>query len=362
MPRQVFAEDIERLIRTLDGVVAARVSTTPAGDIDQIYVSAGPDADVRAVRRGIGTALVSTYGLSLDPWRIQIAQPRTGPHEPPRFRVLRIEETVAEAETTALVQLAWTRGGPERVVTGRARGPLGTSHRLRTLAAAALDGAKEALAPEYRKLIGHEASLVTFHGRPTALAGISVATPHGDERVCGVAQGDASADAIVYAALDAVAKLGVRALEAAAPDRRAALDAMRRHVVASERAPSPAGSQARGAGPADGAGRSQAARPDGAHSRRGEVIGMTARRDAPEADRGPSGPGRLSIEEVLYQSLIANRTPVHIRCRGGYELRCAVVRDIDTHSVLVEIDGVTELVYKHAILSIRPVTDAHAEA
>ncbi len=89
---------------------------------------------------------------------------------------------------------------------------------------------------------------------------------------------------------------------------------------------------------------------------------MTARRDAPEADRGPSGPGRLSIEEVLYQSLIANRTPVHIRCRGGYELRCAVVRDIDTHSVLVEIDGVTELVYKHAILSIRPVTDAHAEA
>src|SRR5579875_3589453 len=190
MPRQVFAEDIKRLIRTLDGVVAARVSTTPAGDIDQIYVSAGPDADVRAVRRGIGTALVSTYGLSLDPWRIQIAQPRTGPHEPPRFRVLRIEETVAEAETTALVQLAWTRGGPERVVTGRARGPLGTSHRLRTLAAAALDGAKEALAPEYRKLIGHEASLVTFHGRPTALAGISVATPHGDERVCRVRRRD----------------------------------------------------------------------------------------------------------------------------------------------------------------------------
>ncbi len=362
MPKEVFAEDIERLIGTLDGVVAARVSTTPAGDIDQVYVSVGPAADVRAVRRSIGTALVSTYGLPLDPWRIQIAQPRPGPREPPRFRVLRIEETVATAETTVVVQLAWTRGGEERVVTGRARGPLGSSHRLRTLVAAALDGAKEALEPSYRKLIGHEASLVTFHGRPTALAGISVATPAGDERVCGVAQADASSDAIVYAALDAVAKLGARALEAAAPDRRAALEAMRRRVASTERAPSPAAHQAAGERSGGGADGPTAARRDGPPSGRGEVIGMTARRDVPEADRGPSGPARLSIEEVLYQSLIANRTPIHIRCRDGYELRRAALRDIDTDSVLVEVDGATELVYKHAIISIRPVTDARAEA
>lgn len=423
MPKEVFAEDIERLIGALDGVAAARVFTTRGGEIAQVYVTVDPAADVRAVRRGVGTALVSSYGIPIEPWRIHIAQPRTGPGAGALspFRVLRIEETVGATELTAVVQLAWTRGDGERVVSGRARGPVGSAHRLRTLAAATVDGAREALDPAYRKIAAQEASLVTFSGRPTALVGISVTTPRGDVRACGIAQDEASSDAVVAATLDAVAKLSAQvAVVAATPDdRRARLESMRRYVESAERAPSPDDPEghvafARGSAPdAVQPGRGAPPRAGGSASDRGPaalhgapermsmrqarafaeranaapaaevpngedpdgppvfqqirsgqkgVAAMAVRQDLPHVGAVPSGPGRLSIEEVLYQSLIANRTPVHVRCRDGYELRPAVLRDVDADSVLLEVNGATELVYKHAILSIRPLTDPGAEA
>ena len=422
MPKEVFAEDIERLIGALDGVAAVRVFTTRGGEIAQVYVTVSPAADVRAVRRGVGTALVSSYGIPIEPWRIQIAQPRSGPVALSPFRVLRVEEAVGATEMTAVVQLAWARGGGERVVSGRARGPVGAAHRLRTLAAAALDGAREALDPAYRRIAAEEASLVTFSGRPTVLVAVSVSTPRGDVRAFGIAQEEASSDAAVAATLDAVAKLSVQlAAGAALPDnRRATLEAMRRYVESAERAPSggdregrvaSAGGSSRDAAPQDGRGaaprvgepaagrgpgafhgapervymreartfdeRATAAQaaelpngedPDGPRGfqqiRSGQkgVTAMAVRQDLPHVGAVPSGPGRLSIEEVLYQSLIANRTPVHVRCRDGYELHPAVLRDVDTDSVLLEVNGATELVYKHAILSIRPLTDPRAEA
>ncbi|HYM69105.1 MAG TPA: RNA chaperone Hfq [bacterium] len=424
MPKEVFAEDIERLIGALDGVVAVRVFTTRGGEIAQVYVTVDPAADVRAVRRGVGTALVSSYGIPIEPWRIQIAQPRTGPAAGALspFRVLRVDEAVGAAEMTAVVQLAWTRGGGERVVSGRARGPVGSAHRLRTLAAATVDGAREALDPAYRKITAQDASLVTFSGRPTVLVGISVTTPRGDVCAFGIAQEDASSDAVVAATLDAVAKLSVQVAAVASlpDDRRAKLEAMRRYVESAERAPSPgdragpvasgggsgrdgvpqaglgapprAGESAAGGGPgafhgapermymrqarafAERATSAQAAElpngedPDGSRvfqqirpAQKG-VTAMAVRQDLPHVGAVPSGPGRLSIEEVLYQSLIANRTPVHVRCRDGYELHPAVLRDVDADSVLLEVNGATELVYKHAILSIRPLTDPRAEA
>ena len=68
------------------------------------------------------------------------------------------------------------------------------------------------------------------------------------------------------------------------------------------------------------------------------------------------------MEDVFYQSLIANGTPVHVRCVDGYELVRAVLRDIGTYSVLLDVQGATELVYKHAILSIRPLMDGSGQA
>jgi sRNA-binding regulator protein Hfq len=64
--------------------------------------------------------------------------------------------------------------------------------------------------------------------------------------------------------------------------------------------------------------------------------------------------GRQAIEDEYFAPLIERRTPVHIRCRDGYELSHAVVRDVGTYTLVVETDGTTELLYKHAIISVRP--------
>ena len=66
-------------------------------------------------------------------------------------------------------------------------------------------------------------------------------------------------------------------------------------------------------------------------------------------------PGRQVVEDEFFQPLIEGRTPVHVRCRDGYEMPHAVLREVGTYTLLVEADGATELVYKHAIISIRPV-------
>jgi RNA chaperone Hfq len=65
-------------------------------------------------------------------------------------------------------------------------------------------------------------------------------------------------------------------------------------------------------------------------------------------------PGRQVVEDEFFQPLIEARTPVHVRCRDGYEIPRAVLREVGTYTLLVEADGATELVYKHAIISIRP--------
>lgn len=66
-------------------------------------------------------------------------------------------------------------------------------------------------------------------------------------------------------------------------------------------------------------------------------------------------PGRQAGEEDFFRPLIEARTPVHIRCRDGYEIPRAVVREVGTYTLVVEADGATELVYKHSIISIRPI-------
>jgi sRNA-binding regulator protein Hfq len=68
---------------------------------------------------------------------------------------------------------------------------------------------------------------------------------------------------------------------------------------------------------------------------------------------------RSSMEDDYLRSLVSTSTPVHIRCRDGYEIPEAVIRDVGTYSVLVESDAGRELVFKHGILSIRPLRAAN---
>jgi sRNA-binding regulator protein Hfq len=54
--------------------------------------------------------------------------------------------------------------------------------------------------------------------------------------------------------------------------------------------------------------------------------------------------------------------PVYIRCRDGYEIPSAIVRDFGTYCLMVEVNGIQELVFKHGIIAIRPYSPLPAES
>ena len=83
---------------------------------------------------------------------------------------------------------------------------------------------------------------------------------------------------------------------------------------------------------------------------------MATHHEGPRGGVASPRPARQTIEEEFYRPLIEARIPVHIRCRDGYEIAYAVLQDVGTYTLLVEAGGAAELLYKHAIISIRPRT------
>ena len=65
------------------------------------------------------------------------------------------------------------------------------------------------------------------------------------------------------------------------------------------------------------------------------------------AFRSGTGP-----EETFYRSVLSEQTPVHLRCRDGYEVRCAILRDADNDVLFMDTPEGPELFYKGNILSI----------
>ena len=81
---------------------------------------------------------------------------------------------------------------------------------------------------------------------------------------------------------------------------------------------------------------------------------MAAQHESSRVGVASGRPGRQAVEDEFLQPLIEGRTPLHIRCRDGYEIPRAFLREIGTYTLVVEVDGTAELVYKHAIISIGP--------
>lgn len=381
MVKEVLAEEIERFLGTVDGVAAARLLTSPSGEIDQIYVTADDRTEGRIARRAVVAALMTQYGIPLESWRVQVAQlKRFTPAELPNLKMLRVEETISATEAQVKVQVVWERAGEQRTGTGQARGPAGAQHRMRTLAAAAVDAARAVVDPPHRRITVQQVSLTTCMDRPLVLVGITAGGPRGPEAFVGAAfQREGTSDAPVAAALDAVTKWLLRvAFETPEvgmeEDRRAHLEAMRHFARAHPRdssiSPSPVLAPVAPSDPTLPASNPSAI--DGvshADVNPGDILGdlqeirpeqkggaaMAGHHEGSRVGVASMRPGRQAVEEEFFQPLIEGRTPVHIRCRDGYEVPRAVLREIGTYTLLVEVDGGTELVYKHAIISIRPV-------
>ncbi|HKX17424.1 MAG TPA: hypothetical protein VJT33_05375 [bacterium] len=454
MPREIFADEIERFLQGLEGVSSARVLTGPAGEISYVYVTTESAHDSRGLRHGVVAALQSRFSIPVEEWRVRVTQLRAGlqPVEIPRFRVVRVEETASAADIAVTVKLQWTRGSDVRSAIGQARGRGGSVQRPRTLAAAALAAVRDALDVSHADLTLERVGTLTFLDRPVMLVALSsggpqsrgaAGAPSGPPTFVGTAFDDAAlpgaddtVEPAITATLDAVTRWMLHAALVIEPGRsmhrRERLEAMRHFVLDATRAehPGPDSPAEMKSGPAErvpadpvptperptpespaamtfhfraGYGAPAAAEAGGApaygglsriapgrplprrfeivrngHDRAGPSAGVDSPRETGPHTRGetamglqqdtsdaPSGvrAARSSgVEDNFYRSLVLERTPVHLRCRDGYEVHEAIIRDAGTYALLVETPEGLELFFKHAIISVRVLPKAAAQA
>lgn len=360
MPSEVFAEDIEALLQRLDGVTSARVVANDAGEIASIYVTAATNREEPVVRRMIASALMSRYSLAVDGWRIRIARLQT--EAPVRtWRPRRVDESLSGTAVQALVELepVHAEGG---TLVGRARSLPDRTNRLRGLVLATLDALKSVLDTEERRGTLESIAIQPLAGRDTVVVAVSIGSPTGSQLCVGSAVVEGSeADAVIAASLDAIGKRGVKPQRRGwgMKDRRDELESMRAHYrrlrepqrQMPELAPEDDGANDGADAAVPDQGQIRPERPGGAAMANVIRPDAGARTDPPAARPAP----RSSMEDEFLRSLLSASTPVHIRCRDGYEIPEAVIKDVGTYSILVESETGGELVFKHGILSIRPL-------
>ena len=418
MPREVFAEEIEAFLERLDAVAAVRVVANEAGEIERIYVTTESPRDDNAIRRAITSALMSQFNLPVEGWRVQIAHLHPTPDSEliPACQLVRLEETMTETLTRVMVELRYEREGTQKTLSGVAQAPVGQAQRLRTVALATVEALRPLIERAGHRPSLEGLAVMPFAGATVALAAVTFASERASLLQVGAQAVIASeAEAVVGAVIDAAQK-PPRAVEGPGKvraDRRRQVEGLRAHyerliraeaggrpATAIEEAP-PAG-ETPGQGPAhtglhdpetpehprDPWGNEGPSRPDNprGESRHVEsaqpptgiaMFGAAAAEDViqdmseirPERQGGaatvredirtdgPTGtkaPPRLSVEDAFYRRLVAAGAPVYIRCRDGYEIPSAIVKDFGTYSLLIEVNGMQELVFKHGIIAIRP--------
>lgn len=60
---------------------------------------------------------------------------------------------------------------------------------------------------------------------------------------------------------------------------------------------------------------------------------------------------QASMQDMFMQNLKDTQVPCTVITKNGYQIRCKVL-DFDTYTILVDHDGVEELVYKSAISTV----------
>lgn len=362
MPREVFANEIEAFLGRLDAVSAARVVANEAGEVERIYVTTESSRDDASIRRAVTSALMSQYNLPVDGWRVQVAHLEPSEPEPvPECRLVRLEETITGNGTRVSVELRYERDGVQKTASGTAQAPPGQAHRMRAVAQAAVDALRPVLERSGSRPTLEALNFVPFAGTTVALAAVSLAFEHASAlRVGAEAVAGSEAEAVVQAVLGAVGKAPRPAAPPGArPSRQRQFEGLRRHYerlirTAEGVPPQPEPHRAEpphvAPAPEDIIQSMAEIRPE---REGGAPIAM---REEMREHEGPAAkaPPRQSMEDAFYRRLVTAGVPVHIRCRDGYEIHTAIVREYGTYSLLVEVDGVQELVFKHGIIAIRP--------
>ena len=396
MPREVFAEEIEAFLERLDTVTAARVVANEAGEIERIYVTTESGRDDGGVRRAITSALMSQFNLPIEGWRVQIAhlEPVMGSETLPHCHLVRLEETITETMTRVVVDLRYEREGAQKTTTGSAQATPGQAQRLRTVALAAIEALRPLLERSGARPSLEGLSLIPFAGATVVMVAVSLATDKASQIQMGAEPVTASeAEAVVQAVLDAAQKPArlIASAGRARVDRQLQFEGLRRHYEglirpgrepAADLASEAIGHEAGGSDPESptmSPGPQVATLPDTYQARvtdadvirdmadiRPELQGgaVTVMREEYRHDGSTvaKAPPKVSMEDAFYRRLVSVGAPVYIRCRDGYEIPSAVVREYGTYCLMVEVNGIHELVFKHGIIAIRPYSPLPPES
>lgn len=373
MKSEVFAEDIEALLVRLAGIAGARVVATDAGEIDRIFVTAFSRYDPASIRRAITSALMSEYALSIAGWRIHVARLRTDEVASPSPMTLqRVAETLSGSSARIVVELQ-TADGSTRL-HGASKGSADAHARLRLAAEATLHALRPVLATEDRKAAVEDITTIQLAGALVVVVAVALTDTGAAAIAVGAAVVDGGeAEAAVGATLDALDKRGARPAGAGGrsmKDRREQLEALRsdyrrqRGSLHPPAAPADAPAARDEPGPSAGVVDDQAATgsPTSADD---TTLGLRDIRPerhggAPEvrADRGT--PQRRSMEDDHFRRLVERGTPVEITCRDGYHILRGVILEYGTYSLIVQTPAGRELIFKHAIISVRE-SDDHSD-
>ncbi|PKM83985.1 MAG: hypothetical protein CVU88_00325 [Firmicutes bacterium HGW-Firmicutes-13] len=202
MSEQNTAKDCEDLIRQVKGVLSAHVITDENGTITEIHVLSNASRSPKQIVRDIESAVLVQLGIELDHKKVSVAQLKGGEAFLPEFRLcLKGIELItmgikAEARTTI--------NFGEKDFTGTACGPNMVKNRLRLIATATLDTVENFLGRNVHFMV-EDIQKFSFMGREVILAGISLATPRGEETLLGSAfiTGD-DRESVARATLDAL--------------------------------------------------------------------------------------------------------------------------------------------------------------
>lgn len=354
---EVFAEDIEALLERLEGIASARVVATEAGEIDRIYVTASADRDERTLRQSVTSALMSHYSLAVGGWRIRVARLRPDAPTIARWSVQRVDEVRTSTSVHVAVELRADDEAEARAI-GRARGLQDAANRRRTAVQATLNALKSVLDAEGWRAAVETVSTVAMAGGEAVVVAVSIATSSQANLYVGAAIVEGNdTEAVIAATLDAVSKRGVppQTRGWVMKDRRDQLESMRTYYrqmrepqrQMPELAHEPGGEDDE---PEDVVADLSQIRPE----RQGGAAVGNREAGRQEMDRIRTAP-KSAMEDEFFRHLVTSGAPVHIRCRDGYEVLEAVVKEFGTYSLLVETDAGRELIFKHGIISVRPL-------
>jgi hypothetical protein len=205
----VSVDDIENTLGQVAEIKAARIVSSPEGQIQEIHVLALPTKSPKQLVRDIESTIMATFGITVDHKKISIAQlgadalseeQDSGAQVEVRARICSINANVAGVHSTVSVTLDIE--GDTHV--GESSGPASSTGRQRLVALATLDAVEQYVHGTHSFAL-EDVSIIQLGRERVAVSCVTLVSPLGEQSYAGsalVRQNEK--DSIVRATLDAI--------------------------------------------------------------------------------------------------------------------------------------------------------------